>query len=1387
MSNSGWLVLLFIVFAIVVVFVIVKEYTIYRAVHNQESLFSLKNGQEPLVATQSLASIIQNVMQKIDQRIQNLSVVRMKQINQELGFTGPDEQIGEFRQFLINNKSYKEVSKEIEDGWKYAGNFNDKDPGDRLHRGARAFPNKTWGKVSSVQECQQRADVRGHRVIGLQYEGECWTGTDLNQAKQHGVYGGWQKHPFGTEWNNQVYHRVTAEVQNLEETSYKSLIQELKKIGINNYESLKLAVALQPIEPMTTNADPEAENDAAMMDINDTLGFTVEDGKFAEFKQYIISKGYIKGIETTDNGWKYKGYYYDRRDSPAIQNLNSPPAGEEQGYYIFDLEECQKIADAQGHTVIGIQSAGSMCFSGNEMGKAIKYGEVQDEPSTLYKLGSELKNQVYYKDISSQNLFSEESYSTFIQQLMSIGIDSYGKMLEWMKANPGKPLVPNEAPKNITEMISYLKTYGSDFARKAGFFITTGDVKKEGAKPRYPPPRPQQPYRPHQQYNLPPYRPQQQYQQKVNRVVQSNQPAPNTQSTPVNVPTNQNTQNAPVTNGRTRTSTNPPPYHPQPTPQERMDQQNLTMYFNEIKPYLQTNTGSTQCNMPQCMDYSREFIQKIANKNINSPDKIVSIRSILSQIGVNSNMDILSPLNKLNEFGVDTDQIRKPEFLEPYLKFGFNPQTDLPKTIDTLRGMNLSGNPKVPDGMVGFKEFVKMSPFGININNMAKFNKYLKDINYSIEPTKLKFFVETVLTFDKTYPGNTMETLQNFRDILVNLKMKIQDFWVFQSDLYFISTQTDKDKNTIMTKTPKYTMTCDLSQFMDAFTVHYNAYVSSRTKNNPIIPNTIQFNDAWANFNTMLKSRKFNTTADGDTCDICLFVSGLRVPYFEVPGTDIQPHNCFHYTGDTKEGFVGTYIREGAQTKGRDVHVRRIGISKWIDKMGVDPHKFSIDGKNVITFSAFQSLLKTQLGIRTPDQEQKFLTFVNSVNVPIDKVKYFIKLLNSFGASYTNGTFEQFKQNCDNVGINDYSIIANFVSTLTRFGVNVHTMTNFIYKCSEFGVNFKVYPNGFFKMVELFELYEISYARNDYDSNSTYFETFVNNMIREDINNDCIDTIVSPLLKTLNNGRVPEQPPSSSVSGITKTRRNLRDVLVPRKDLFQNERALSNTRYFRSLDKNGNEANMFVGYKIPDNVRTTDGNRINAQIIDSRLFYRYIVCGKTINSPPPVYLNYPFICSVLTHNEFSYMACGTANKVLDSHSVMGRLLKIVMLKLESHKNAAEYKNYNELIITANLIRTIPTKLFYEMCKYIHAHIKELRIYNDPEHRAYQEYNVEPTKPVADKAQCPALDSESSSGVNPYSPDDTRPINKKQFISDILPVFVPSNIPNVRRELDRAAN
>jgi len=142
--------------------------------------------------------------------------------------------------------------------------------------------------------------------------------------------------------------------------------------------------------------------------------------------------------------------------------------------------------------------------------------------------------------------------------------------------------------------------------------------------------------------------------------------------------------------------------------------------------------------------------------------------------------------------------------------------------------------------------------------------------------------------------------------------------------------------------------------------------------------------------------------------------------------------------------------------------------------------------------------------------------------------------------------------------------------------------------------------------------------------------------------------------------------------------------------------------------------------------------------------------------------------------------------MLDPLSVMGRLLKIVMVKLESHKNSAEYKNYNDLIITANLIRTVPTKIFYEMSAHIHKNINELRIYNNNEHRAYQEYeNIQPSNPVADKAQCPALDSASSSGVKPYSPDDTRPINKKQFISDILPVLVPSKTPNIERQLNRA--
>jgi len=138
--------------------------------------------------------------------------VKMQEINNSLGFTVPPGQIGEFKQFLIKNKSYEEYTENIPRGWQYAGNFQDKDPGSRdgRHRGQRAFPHKNNNRVFSVQQCQEQAERHGHTVIGIQYYGhDCWSGTDLNQAKVHGAYVWGQQHHLGGEWNNQVYYKAS--------------------------------------------------------------------------------------------------------------------------------------------------------------------------------------------------------------------------------------------------------------------------------------------------------------------------------------------------------------------------------------------------------------------------------------------------------------------------------------------------------------------------------------------------------------------------------------------------------------------------------------------------------------------------------------------------------------------------------------------------------------------------------------------------------------------------------------------------------------------------------------------------------------------------------------------------------------------------------------------------------------------------------------------------------------------------------------------------------------------------------------------------------------------------------------------------------------------------
>jgi hypothetical protein len=83
--------------------------------------------------------------------------------------------------------------------YNYIGTFND--------TGNRAIPNFR-GNVSSIDECQTIANDTGETLFGVQYYGQCFTGTNLAQAQEYGRNVNRNEiGPMGTAWTNQIYVR----------------------------------------------------------------------------------------------------------------------------------------------------------------------------------------------------------------------------------------------------------------------------------------------------------------------------------------------------------------------------------------------------------------------------------------------------------------------------------------------------------------------------------------------------------------------------------------------------------------------------------------------------------------------------------------------------------------------------------------------------------------------------------------------------------------------------------------------------------------------------------------------------------------------------------------------------------------------------------------------------------------------------------------------------------------------------------------------------------------------------------------------------------------------------------------------------------------------------
>ena len=89
--------------------------------------------------------------------------------------------------------------------WVYKGCFNDRDGQQRAISGG-------FSPVKSVDECKKRADDNGHEYVGLQYYGQCFTGTSSDNPYKYGKVPEPDSNcpELGGIWTNKLYRKETS-------------------------------------------------------------------------------------------------------------------------------------------------------------------------------------------------------------------------------------------------------------------------------------------------------------------------------------------------------------------------------------------------------------------------------------------------------------------------------------------------------------------------------------------------------------------------------------------------------------------------------------------------------------------------------------------------------------------------------------------------------------------------------------------------------------------------------------------------------------------------------------------------------------------------------------------------------------------------------------------------------------------------------------------------------------------------------------------------------------------------------------------------------------------------------------------------------------------------
>jgi len=167
--------------------IFIKDFSMYNCSLSQNNIALIYSSEQSTSCSYQLSSSEQQCYK--NNYPQDLSSMNGQQLQSHWSNTGCNQ-----------GRSNQCPSQQTTSGqYTYTGCYND--------TGVRAIPNEQKN-VSSIDECAKIAEKKNQNVFGVQFYGQCFTGTNIEEAYQYGANFNSSSCPsLGGSWTNQVYVR----------------------------------------------------------------------------------------------------------------------------------------------------------------------------------------------------------------------------------------------------------------------------------------------------------------------------------------------------------------------------------------------------------------------------------------------------------------------------------------------------------------------------------------------------------------------------------------------------------------------------------------------------------------------------------------------------------------------------------------------------------------------------------------------------------------------------------------------------------------------------------------------------------------------------------------------------------------------------------------------------------------------------------------------------------------------------------------------------------------------------------------------------------------------------------------------------------------------------